>query len=143
MTGVDTAELARQSDAYYYNAELEIPSTYNDGVHGSASVVAIGAYAFSGVTLPCNAIVIPSSIKEIGSYAFSGLSGSISGGSGIDTLDRYAFMGSSYLPNQIRTGTWQYYDYEGYGTGYSFTLTNMLSTLKSSPYNAYKWEKHS
>lgn len=141
VTGVDTAELARQSEAYEIAGELSIPSTY-DGSNGSHSVVAIGAYAFSGVTLPCSRLVIPSSVKEIGSYAFSGLSASLSGGSGIDTLDRYAFMGSSYIPNQIRTGTWQYYDYEGKGTGYSFTLANMLSTLKSSPYNAYKWEKH-
>ncbi len=116
VTGYDYYEFNRQSVIYGFLSEFEIPSTYDDGEHGSAPVVAIGTYAFSGLPLLGCTLIVPSSIRELGSYAFSGLTiSNITGGSGIETLDFNALSGSSSAwsiwTNVASKGSWVYYDY--------------------------------
>ena len=146
ITGYDEFELNRQMDIIkYMKGVLEVPSTYNDGVNGSKSVVSIGSYAFAGMSVDVE-VSIPSSVIEIGSYAFSGFScTSLTGGSGIIYLERYAFVGASRIPGSIPTGEWSYFDYYGQGSFYDFeNSSSMLTILKNtnSNYKNYYWEKH-
>ena len=142
ITGYDAYEYSRQYNALVYIKEkVELPSTYNDGVHGSKSVVAIGAQALAGFSHYME-IVIPSSIVEIGAYAFSGcLCSSITGGSGITRLDRYALSGIAHNIESIPLGSWKVYDYAGVESTFNAESSSHLTNYALGMYLNYVWIK--
>ena len=66
----ETTESYHISSGVYYEEEfLEIPETYDDGVHGEAAITAVSGSAFSG-NKNIKYLILPESVTTIGGNAF-------------------------------------------------------------------------
>lgn len=98
------------------DANVNIPESYNDGIHGSALVVSVGKSAFENCTSVVS-IVIPDTITSIGESAFFGCTAlaSITIPASVTSLGQRTFykcasLSEVNLPDTIASiGAWSFY----------------------------------